>query len=353
MRISKKLLERLAASLDKEFTYFDEPLAPYTTLRIGGLADIFFRAASQESLVKAIKFGRKFSIPITILGWGSNILVGDKGIRGLVIHNETGGVRIQKAPPKADGKNELRLGARWQADKTKGTFKYEFGDLDYGESEFPRVKVTVESGVVLPKLINTLLDDGITGLQWFARIPGTIGGAVFNNIHGGTHFFSEFVGGVRVLTPNGEMKWLSSKELGLDYDKSRFHNSGEIILCVELNLFRGDKERAKATALEWARRKNLQPPRSAGCTFENISNEDKEKLKLPTTSAGYVIEHILKLGGYRIGGAMVSTAHHNFIVNAGGATAKDYLTLVKLIQKETKKKLGIKLESEIIFLGEF
>lgn len=328
-----------------------EPLAPYSTLRIGGPADYFFVARTEKELVGAVGEARRLKLPVTLLGWGSNVLISDRGIRGLVIKNETAEIKIGGAV--SSEKTESVDSPRWQADKKKGTFKYEFADLDYDESGAPRIKVIISSGYSLPKAINDLLDQGITGLQWFARIPGTVGGAVHNNIHGGTHFFSEFVGRVKVLNADGEMIWLSVNQLKLAYDQSRFHDGREIILAVELNLYRGDAERAKAAAFEWAKRKSLQPPRSAGCTFKNISNEDKERLGLLTTSVGYIIEHILEMGGYRVGGAAVSAAHHNFIVNTGRASAKDYLAVLHEIQKRTKEKLGIELEPEIILLGEF
>ncbi len=344
-------LDELKAKLEAEQTFTGESLANHTTLRIGGPADLLYRAKTIDNLVKAVRAARKLKVPVTILGWGSNVLVSDKGIRGLVIKNETREMKTGKILPAKEAKDSDL--PRWQADKTKGTFKYEFGDLDYDESIYPRVMVKMETGVSLQMAINNLFSEGITGLQWYARIPGTIGGAVYNNIHGGTHFFSEVVKTVRVLDKEGEIKNLSGKELGLAYDKSRFHDSEEIILEVELELYKGDVEKAKLAAIEWAKRKSLQPPRSAGCTFKNISNEDKERLGFPTTSAGYIVEHILKLGGYKVGGARVSTAHHNFVVNDGGATAADYMSIVNLIRNETKKKLGIELVPEIIFLGEF
>lgn len=347
----------------KNLFFENEPLANHTTLRIGGPADLFFRVQTVDQLVRAIKEAKKLAIPITILGGGSNILVGDKGIRGLVIKNETSGMEIGKGLPSPSQSTDIPLPntgegnkgilPRWQSDYERGTFKYEFADLDYDESDSPRVQVELESGVLLQRAISDLLALGITGLQWFAKIPGTVGGAVHNNIHGGTHFFSEYIDSVKVLTKDGKMKQLPAKELSLAYDKSRFHDSGEIILSVRLNLFRGDRERARAVAFEWAKRKRIQPSRSAGCTFKNISNEDKERLGLPTTSVGYIIEHILNMGGLKIGGAKVSPAHHNFIVNGGGATAADYLAVFNKIKERAKAELGIELEPEIIFLGEF
>lgn len=346
--------------------FFDELLANHTTLRIGGPADLFFVARTTTQLVEAVRAAREAGVSVTMLGGGSNVLVSDKGIRGLVIKNETREVKIGEPssrypslpeyghfPPNLGGNSNEDVQPRWQSDSKRGTFKYEFSDLNYDEGDYPRVGVVMDSGVSLQMAISDLLAQGVTGLQWYAKIPGTIGGAIYNNIHGGTHFISEVVKGVKVLDSEGAVKVLSGKELGLVYDKSRFHQSGEIILEVEFELFWGDVERAKSVAREWAKRKSLQPPRSAGCTFKNISNEDKERLDLPTTSAGYIIEHILKMGGYKVGGAMISTAHHNFIVNNGGATAADYLAVMREVQKRAHEKLGIELEPEIVLLGEF
>jgi len=358
-----KDLQDLINFLEPDNTFLDEPLSKHTTLRIGGPADVLYRAKNIEELIRVIRRANELSIPVTILGWGSNVLVSDKGIRGLVIKNETGEIEISKDVPSPTAitvpplrkykEGTKKILSRWQSDSEKGTFKYEFGDLDYDESGFPRVRVSMDSGVSLPKAINSLIEEGVTGLQWYARIPGTIGGAVFNNIHGGTHFISEVIKSVRTINKSGVIKEFSGKELGLAYDKSRFHDSEEIILEVEFELFKGDVLRAKEVAMEWAKRKSLQPPRSAGCTFKNISNGDKERLNFPTTSAGYIVEHVLKLGGRKVGGAKISTAHHNFIVNDGGATARDYMELLNLIRDETKKMLKIDLVPEMILLGEF
>jgi UDP-N-acetylmuramate dehydrogenase len=209
----------------------------------------------------------------------------------------------------------------------------------------------MDSGVDLPFAINYLIGKDITGLQWYAGIPGTIGGAIFNNIHGGTHFMSEILDKVKILDTNLEIIELSVKDLGMDYDKSRFHNSGEIILQGTFCLFKGDVEKAKFTATEWASRKKLQPRNSPGCAFANITQEQKESNKFPTTSVGYIVEHEIGLSGHKVGDAAISKDHHNFIVNEGSATAGDFLAILKEIHKRTKEKFGIELVPEIMLLG--
>lgn len=345
--------KKLAKDLDENHTKLNEPLSKHTTLKIGGPADILFEAHSIEELIYAAGKAKKLKVPVTIIGWGSNILVSDNGIRGLVIKNMSRNIKIKgEKPAQSKSQNESqKITARWESDRKKGSFKYEFKDLDYDETDKPRIEAILDSGVSLPYAINYLIDKGITGLQWFAGIPGTIGGAVFNNIHGGSHFLSEYLIKVKVLDKDLKVKELDMEDLGFDYDKSRFHDSEEIILQATFSLFKGDAQRAKATTLEWAKRKSIQPKNSPGCTFANISQEEKERLNYPTTSVGYIVEHVLKMSGFQIGNAAISKQHHNFIVNKGKATAKDYLAVMKEIYKRTKKQIGIRLVSEIFLIG--
>ena len=126
-------------------------------------------------------------------------------------------------------------------------------DLDYSESDCQRINVRIASGTDLTEARNYLFNHGITGLQWYAGIPGTVGGAVFNNIHGGTHFISEVIDNVKVITPEGKIKEISIKELGVDYDKSRFHKSKEVIISVLFSLYYGDVEKARFVTQEWGK----------------------------------------------------------------------------------------------------
>lgn len=338
--------------MNRDRIKFDELLSLHTTLGIGGPADLFYETIDSGDLIKAVRLAKNYKVPVIVIGGGSNILVGDGGIRGLVIKNNSSKISVGK-----EGKKETllteKVASRWQADTSKGTFKYEFKDLDYDEWDERRVSVTIDSGVNLGVAMMRLIEQGITGLQWYARIPGTVGGAVFNNVHGGTHTIKEIVDKVVVLDDEGEIKSMAVDELDLEYDKSRFHTTKEIIVEVIFDMYLGDKGRAKAVVTEWAMRKAIQPMNSAGCVFKNISEEEKEKHGYPTTATGYLIEHILKMTGFKIGGAAVSSAHNNFIVNEGGALAKDYMAVRDEIVKTAKKMTGINLESEIILLGDF
>jgi len=327
----------------------NEVLSKYCFLRIGGPADIYFEARTTKEFIKVILLARSHNIPVTILGEGSNVLISDAGIRGLVLTNKANEIEILDKATKKERNSAVT--PRWESDSKVGTFKYEFKDLDYDESNYPRVKVKMESGVILPQVIDFLLKKKVTGLQWYAGIPGTIGGAIFNNIHGGTHFISEVLEYVRVLDKRGKSKKLSINDLGIDYDKSRFQESGEIILDAVFLLYTGDVNKAMYVKKEWAKRKSLQPRNSPGCAFQNLTQKQKTKLGFPTTSVGFIIEHKLNLSGFRVGDAAISKKHHNFVVNEGKATAADYLTVVKEIYYKAKEKLGVTLVPEIFFLG--
>lgn len=343
--------------MGEERVKLNEPLSRHTTLQIGGPADLLYETRDSGELIKAVRLAQSFGIPLTIIGGGSNILVSDLGIRGLVVKNIGGKIHINtrnyfvSGMIGTDDSIEDNM-ARWMASE-KGTMKYDFTDLDYREDEYPDIEVVIDSGVNLQFAMTKLIDEGITGLQWYGRIPGTLGGAVYNNIHGGSHVFSEIVKEVVVLDEKGEVKTLGRKDLNFDYDKSRFHKSKETIIEVRLALKKGDSKRAKAIALEWIKRKSVQPMNSAGCVFKNIGENEMKILGYPTTAIGYIVEHILNMSGYQIGGAVISKDHHNFIVNKGGATAKDFLAVRNEIARRALEILGLSLEDEVIFLGDF
>jgi len=327
-----------------------EPMFLHTTLRVGGPADIFVTVTSTEDLQSLVRETQNEGLPYVVLGSGSNVLVSDTGVRGVVIHNCSNEIALV-----GSGKPEkicLSDKPRWDSDSKVGTFRgVEFKDLDYDESEKPRVSLQIDSGVVLPRAIYQLFDRGVTGLQWYGGIPGTIGGAVFNNIHGGTHFISEVLSHVEVISRDGSAKIIKGTDLGFEYDRSIFQQSGDVITRAGFKLFEGDVNRGLSTTQEWIKRKKDQPRNSPGSIFKNISNEDKTRLGYPTTSTGFLIEHVLKLTGYKVGGARIAEQHHNFIVNDGGATAKDCMDIITEVQKRARETAGIKLEPEIVFLG--
>ena len=281
-------------------------LAPYTSARIGGPADIFVTADSAAELARIVKLLWKQEMPFTILGGGSNVLVSDKGIRGAVVLNRAKAVRFHN------------------------------GD---------QPSVTVESGVIFSNLANRCASKGFGGIEWAATVPGTIGGAVYGNAGA---FGGDMAGNLMcadLLTINGREKY-SVERMSYGYRTSVLKR-GEvkaIVLAVELSLKNSTKEEATVNIQQFgAHRKATQPPgASMGSMFKNPNGDYAGKL---IEAAG--------LKGTRIGNAEISPLHGNFFVNHGATKAEDIRTLIELVQKVVKEKSGIELELEIEFVGEW
>jgi len=304
--------QKLIQALGSERLRLAEPLAPYTTFRLGGPADWFFVAQSTAELVGAVTTAKEVGVDFLILGGGSNLLVADGGYRGLVIKNETR-----------------------QAAKLEGN------------------RVRVESGFPLPKFIDWCFDQGLTGLEWFGGIPGTVGGAIYNNAHGRDQFFNDRVQKTALLTKEGVVKEEPVDYLQSAYDYTILKETREIILEAFLKLEGGDVGAAKKVRLDWwQEKKKFQPQTNCpGCIFKNISEADQKRLEYPTRSTGYLIDRGLGLRGLQIGGAKVCETHANFIVNIGSAAAADVWAVIQKIQQEAKEKLEVNLELEIDLVG--
>lgn len=347
----QKLFQRRFSQLNFQAHH---KLAPYTTVKIGGPAELFAQVSNKQDLIDISSFAHSHNVAVTVLGWGANSLISDQGITGLVIKNNCQGITVHDQAATQRTLQEyqsFKVLPRWNAAQAPEAPSYGFADIDYSEEGAERVLVTLDSGVSLPAAINTLLAQGITGLQWYTRIPASVGGAIYNNIHGGTHFIGEVLVAVEVLTETNELKRYTVDQLELEYDFSRFHHSNEVILSADFMLYKGDVARAQTTAIEWAKRKSVQPQNSLGCVFQNITAEQQQRLEVPTPSIGYLIQHVLKLQGYQVGDAKVSERHAAFIENLGSATAEDYLTIIKKIVEEAKNIADVTLETEIFFLG--
>ncbi len=366
-----KIYSDLKSNFPDTEIYQNHLLAPYTTIKIGGPADIFIHTHSSEELTKILKFligednifsARCRAWPsgegcehckkslssqdITIIGNGSNTLISDSGIRGIVIKNSSTTFSISDTtspPQKID---------RFSTQRTENDpSKYlNFGALDYDESDKPRVLVKIDSGCNLPQIINQLIDKNITGLQWFGYIPGSIGGAIFGNIHGGAYNFSDFIKEVEVFDlQTSNILHLTSDQLNWGYDFSSFQqNPHLVILSVSMSLFQGDTAKARETVLAWVKQKStVQSMNSLGSVFKNPPLETCQKIWGEQKSAGWIIDNELKLKGQNSGDAQISLKHANFIINNGHATAKDYLNLVSLIQSQMQEKFGFQFELEI------
>ena len=279
----------------------NESLAKHTTLGIGGPADWFCEIKTIPQLIKVVKFCRRQNIPLLILGDGSNLLVSDKGIRGMVM-------KVQSAKRKA-------------------------------QSE----KIIAEAGTPLKKLVQLALENSLSGLEFAVGIPGTIGGAVVGNAGTADKWIGDMIEEVEVLDQNGEIKKLSGADCQFGYRGSRFQKTKEIVLRVVLKLKKDSQEKIKQRMAEIiAKRTNQPKEKSAGSIFKN----PKEK------PAGWLIEKC-GLKGKRISDAQISPKHANFIVNLGQANCEDVLKLISLVKGKVKRKFGIILDEEIKIVGEF
>ena len=329
----------------------NEPLRLHTSFRIGGKADLYFEAKTSKDMQKAVKQAHKLEIPFYVLGGGSNVLVSDAGYRGLIIRSSIKKiVLIGRTPPKSTSLTQV--GVKRYEDYDKEFLM--FSDLDYKDPPFD-TKIIVGSGVSLAYLLNWSLENGLTGLEWFSGIPGSIGGAIYNNVHGGSRFFLSRVDKLRILTRKGRKKEVRTSGLKADYDYIVLQKTGDIILEVEIVLSsQGNLDAAKRVVRLWRERKmQVQPQTNCpGCIFKNVSQAERKKMGWPTTSVGYIFDRLLGWKGeVKVGKAEISEKHGNFIINKGGATAEEVISLMKKMKKEVKKRFGIKLEPEIQFVG--
>lgn len=307
-----------------------EPLARYTTFKIGGPADYFFEARTQEEFVHVVQHARKHSIPLFVLGGGSNMLIGDKGIRGLVVKNAT--------------RNIVLRGMK--------------GQMSKGESS-GHVYVEADSGVIVNSLVRFTIEEGLGGLEMQLGLPGTVGGAIYMNSKW-THpqaYVGDCVYQVTIINSKGELSAEPQSYFNFGYDTSSIQKTRDVVVSVIFVLQQSSKEKLWEVAnMSMTYRKETQPQGvfSSGCTFRNISHAEAISASSPnlTTSAGFLVD-LAGLKGKTIGDAQISPVHANFIVNNGHATASDIVQLIDTARSEVKKKFGITLTEEIVRIGEF
>lgn len=310
-------------------------LGQYSTFRIGGPAEYFCEAKTRNELIEAVTWARQRGRVIHLLGNGSNTLIADQGVKGLVIRNLTGGIEI------LDSQKSL------SRPKILPRFKL-INNLAYDESKYPSVLVKLDSGVYLPKAIFSLISQGIAGLEWFSGIPATVGGATYINLHGADKYWSDYLVEAEIIDQKNQVKTVALEYFRYDYDQSTIKTSGDLVLSVTLELRRGPADRALAIAKFWQEKKSHQPQRSLGCIFQNLSQDEQKKFNLPTPSIGYLIDKKLNLKGIKIGQAWIPEKHAGFVENLGGATAQPVLQLIKLVQTRAKEQLGLDLKLEIV-----
>lgn len=328
----------------------DIPMRSKTYFRIGGNADYYFEPENLLELKSVLKLCKDTGVPFFILGLGANVLVGDKGIRGMVIRvaNKLMGV----IGPFSEKRSEIR--EKITHYRPIDTEKYlRFEDLDDGELA-PDTLIRAGAGVSLSHLIDWSLKKGLTGLQYFSGIPSTVGGCIYNNVHGGTRLFSQYVESVVLVDHLGVVKKVEASEMDFSYDFSRIQKTKEIVFEVYLKLQHGDIERARLVRDEWLKRKLKVQPQvyCSGCVFKNLSEDDARKAGSPTVSAGWLLDVGLGLKNKKIGGIEISPRHANFFVNTGSGTAKDVIELIEYVKKAAKDKFDITLEEEVQLVGE-
>ncbi len=300
------VIKEISTFLAKEDIYIDEPMSKHTTFRIGGNADIFVKVRNVEQVKRIVQLSRKENLPIKILGNGSNVLVRDKGIRGIVAKNCMD--------------------------------SYEFLDSE---------TVRVDAGMLNAKLSRILLDKELSGFEFASGIPGTIGGAIIMNAGAYGSQMSDIVVKTRYIDLSGEditIKEINNQQHEFDYRKSFFSDKNTVILSTELKLTRGNSEEIKAKIDNNNQsRKEKQPTDkpSAGSTFKRGTDFITAKL---------IDECGLK--GFTVGGAQVSEKHAGFVVNTGNATADDVINLINIIKEKVFEKFQKNIELEIEIIGE-
>ncbi len=315
-------------SLGSDRLKMDEPLAKHTYFKLGGPADLLYEAKTSDELAASVQSAIMYKVPYLVIGGGSNILVTDAGFRGLVIKNKTSGIQL------------------------KGFA----GGVENGKLDLKEAIVQADSGVPANLLIRYTLDQGLQGLEDMLGLPGTVGGAVYNNSHHLDKLFGDHIIEVAAIDQEGKIKKYTQQDLKFDYDYSIFHKTKETILSASFQLKRGNKgelwEIANAAVKRRATTQPLGVP-SSGCMFKNIPLADAMRLGTPDTiqSVGYLLDKA-GLKGLRVGGASVSEVHANFIVNDGTATSADVLTLIQEIKTKIKAKYGVDLTEEVIVIGQ-
>lgn len=302
---NKEIKENLEKIISKERIKQNEPMKNHTSFKIGGPAEFYIKIKSIEELQKILKFAKKENIKITIIGNGSNVLVSDKGIKGIVIRTNLKEIEIE-------------------------------------EKEQNKIEITVDDAVPIGFLAQKLLKEEIAGFEEIAGIPGTIGGAILMNAGAHGKEIKDIVTEVTAMDYNGRIFNFTNEEAEFTYRHSKFSNGEYIILQAKMLLQKGSKEEIKAKMDEYAQyRKEKQPIEypSAGSTFKRGTDFITAKL---IDEAG--------LKGYSIGGAKVSEKHAGFIINTGDATSQDVLDLAKYITDKVYEKFGKKIEFEIRIL---
>ena len=304
MQINERFIEEIKKVIRPEQFFINEPMYKHTTFKIGGPADYLIFPGSLQEVTAVFDLLRKYAVPFTVLGNGSNVLVLDKGIRGAVV----------------------KFNSPMSAMHQEGN------------------KIIAGAGALLKDVSLYAADCGLTGLEFAVGIPGSLGGAVFMNAGAYDGETQNVVTGVRAVSAAGNIVAYRADELNFGYRHSVFQENGQAICEVEISLQPGDKSAIQEKMDGFTQRRESKQPLempSAGSTFKRPQGY----------FAGTLIEQT-GLKGFSVGGAQISAKHAGFVVNAGNATAQDVLNLIKEVQKRVFEKNGVKLFPEVRITGE-
>lgn len=303
--MDEKIKQRFREILAADQILEAEPMSRHTTFRIGGPADLFLVPKSGVETAAVLRVCREENIPYFILGNGSNLLVSDKGYRGVVVQLYRG----------------------------------------FGEIKVRDDKIYAQAGALLSGIASAAREASLTGFEFAGGIPGTLGGAVVMNAGAYGGEMKDVLEEVTVLTPEGEILTMQAKQLHMGYRTSAVKENGYVVLEAVISLEKGKQEAIRSRMQELAGMRSSKQPLSypsAGSTFKRPEGYFAGKLIMDSG-----------LRGYQVGGAQVSEKHCGFVINTGNATAQDVRQLMADVQRIVKEKFGVTLEPEVKFLGEF
>ena len=301
---------------------FDEPLAPYTYMKIGGPAEVLVTIKDLQTISAFIAFCREEFIPFRILGGASDVLVSDEGIQGVVIF--------------------MAIDTFESLEKTEGPYHF----------------VRAGAGMKMAPLVAKTVSLGLTGPEYFLGVPGTLGGAIYNNAHYLTDLIGAHVHTVQVLSSDGSQTTIPVEECEFAYEQSRFQNTDEVIVSAEFKLKKGDPlESQNLIAHATQYRANTQPlgVPSSGCIFQNVPNTPELKKTFPKFAdkpfvpGGYIIDQA-GLKGTKVGAISVSQKHAAWFENAGKGTCADVKALIKKVKDTVQSQFDVELHEEVFYI---
>lgn len=303
--MGKEIERELEELLGREKILYNEPMKRHTTFRVGGNAQYFLMPGSAEEIQAVVSLLKRHQIPFLTVGNGSNLLVGDRGIEGAVLH----------------------LGRS-------------FGRISAEKNE-----ICAQAGALLSAVANRAAKEGLAGLEFAAGIPGSLGGAVTMNAGAYGGEMKHVIRSVEVLTQDGQVRTMDNKDMEFGYRHSIVPEQGLIVLSAVLRLDRGAQADIRARMEELSRKRREKQPleyASAGSTFKRPEGYYAGKLIM---EAG--------LAGFSSGGACVSEKHCGFVINTGDATARDIVTVMEHVKQTVKEKFSVELEPEVRLTGRF